>query len=134
MMDGNVRAQVRRRAANRCEYCLLPQEAAPFPLFHVEHICPLKHGGTDDPENLCLACNQCNLHKASNLSGLDPETRMITRLFHPRTDRWDEHFQLDAAVIIGISPIGRTTARVMNMNDADRIEVRLTAIELGLIK
>jgi len=40
-------------------------------------------------------CNYCNLHKSSNLTGIDPQTGQIARLFHPRTDRWEQHFAFD---------------------------------------
>ena len=60
--------------------------------FHVEHIVPRKHKGGDDLGNLCLCCQHCNLHKGANLSGLDPATGQLTRLFHPREDIWEEHF------------------------------------------
>src|SRR5438445_8020075 len=28
--------------------------------FHVEHILPKQHGGTDDSDTLCYACSECN--------------------------------------------------------------------------
>ena len=37
-MDATVRELVRRRAGNRCEYCLLKQAHLPFSRFQVEHI------------------------------------------------------------------------------------------------
>jgi len=61
-MDGKLRTFVRRRADHRCEYCQLEQKYAPFPVFHIEHIRPLKHGGNSTASNLCLACSFCNLH------------------------------------------------------------------------
>ena len=85
-----LRDHVRRRAGNRCEYCRLRPEHDRFHFFHVEHIVARKHGGTDEVENLALACQQCNLHKGTNLTGRDPDTNEIIRLFDPRKDRWDE--------------------------------------------
>src|SRR3989442_15368047 len=123
-MDAATRTRVRRRAKNRCEYCHLPQSHAPFPVFHIEHIRPKKHRGADSEDNLCLACNFCNLHKSSNLTGLDPLTDAITPLFNPRKDDWREHFAFDDATIIGRTPVGRVTARVLNMNDQERVELR----------
>lgn len=93
-MDATTRREVRRRASNRCEYCRLRQELAPFPVFHIEHIVAKKHGGSNDPANLCLACGRCNLHKSSNLTGIDPDSGSLTRLYDPRTDAWVEHFAL----------------------------------------
>ena len=72
-MDTTVRDLVRRRASDRCEYCRLQQEHLPFSTFHIEHIIPRKHGGHDDPSNLALACDRCNAHKGSHLTGIDPD-------------------------------------------------------------
>ena len=132
-MDAATRERVRRRANGRCEYYRLPQAGAPFPVFHIEHIRPKKHGGTDADDNLCLACNFCNFHKSSNLTGIDPATDAITPLFNPRTDAWHEHFAFDEGTIIGRTAIGRATARVLNMNDQERLELRLELLEIGLL-
>ncbi len=52
-----------------------------------------QHGGEDELDNLALSCHLCNSKKGPNLSGLDPDTGALTRLFHPRTDRWTDHVQ-----------------------------------------
>jgi 5-methylcytosine-specific restriction endonuclease McrA len=83
-MNATLRALVRERARDRCEYCGLHQEDSPLALLHVEHIVPKAHGGSDDPGNLALACVDCNLHKGPNLTGIDPATGEVTALFHPR--------------------------------------------------
>ena len=85
-MEAAIRDLVRRRAGNRCEYCGLPQSAVPHAPFHVEHVVARQHGGSDDPVNLALACDRCNLHKGPNLSGIDPEADATVSLFHPRND------------------------------------------------
>ena len=122
-MDAAVRDLVRRRAADRCEYCRLQQEHSEL-RHHVEHIVAKQHGGSDDPENLALACHRCNLHKGPNLTGLEPQTGQITRLFHPRRDRWSDHFAVEGRHITGISEVGRTTVQVLDLNDARRLELR----------
>jgi len=123
-VDSQTRARVRERAGNRCEYCRLPQEDSPLAALHVEHVVPKVHGGTDDLENLALACIDCNLHKGTNLTGVDPVTRLITNLFHPRRERWDEHFAWEANQIVGRSASGRATVRVLQMNSDDRLALR----------
>lgn len=123
-MDAEVRALVRQRAENRCEYCQLKQEHLLFSTFHVEHIIASKHGGGDDSSNLALACNRCNAHKGPNLTGIDPETGEVVRLFNPRADSWEEHFYESEAIIIGLTAIGRTTVRVLNMNEERRVRLR----------
>lgn len=122
-MDPRARLEVYQRAAGRCEYCRIREEDDAL-RFHVEHIVSQKHGGADGQENLALACQNCNLHKGTNLTGVDPETGEITRLFHPRTDAWGDHFRYRAAHIEGLTTVGRTTVRVLNMNDPDRVELR----------
>ena len=39
----------------------------------------------------------------------------IRRLFDPRKDFWSEHFQLDQAVIVGLTAIGRVTVQVLGI-------------------
>jgi 5-methylcytosine-specific restriction endonuclease McrA len=55
MISAQIRAQVRQRAQNACEYCHLHQDDSPLAALHVEHIIPKIHGGSDDVENLALA-------------------------------------------------------------------------------
>jgi len=121
---------VRRRAGNRCEYCHLPQEAFRRG-FHIEHIVARQHGGKAQPENLALACWSCNLKKGPNLSEIDPETGCTTALFHPRRDRWTDHFAALIGTLIplgveirGLTPTGRATVRVLGLNEEMRQMVR----------
>ena len=91
MIGARIRAEVRDRAHNACEYCHLHQDDSPLAALHVEHIIPKIHGGTDDLDNLALACIDCNLHKGTNLTGIDSQTNTVTELFHPRGQNWNEH-------------------------------------------
>ncbi len=124
-MNEATKADVRRRAKDRCEYCALEQPYSPGARFHIEHIRPKKHGGDDDLGNLCLACSECNLRKGTNLTGIDPDTDAITELFNPRRHRWDEHFEWVGVEIVGRTAIGRTTIVVLDVNSDDQIELRL---------
>jgi 5-methylcytosine-specific restriction endonuclease McrA len=119
-----TRAQVRERAGNRCEFCHLHQEDSPLALLHIEHIIPRSHGGSDDADNLALACIDCNLHKGTNLTGIDPESNQLTVLFHPRKHEWNEHFEWRGIYLIGKTAIGRTTVRVLNINSEDQLLLR----------
>ena len=76
-MDAATGQFVRQRAESRCEYCHLPQDFSDL-RFHVEHIVPLQHCGSDNPDNPALACPECNLHKGTNLTGIDPDTNQVT--------------------------------------------------------
>lgn len=122
-MDAATRELVRKRAGERCEYCGLHQKHSEL-IHHVEHIVARQHGGSEDPDNLALACHRCNLHKGPNLTGIDPSTEQIVPLFHPRHDRWSEHFLFEGVHIVGTSAVGRATVQVLAMNDARRQEVR----------
>ncbi len=123
-MDPALRERVRTRAGQRCEYCRLHQRHAPFVSFHIEHIVPRQHGGSDDPSNLALACHRCNLHKGPNLTGIDPESGQIVRLFNPRDAAWEAHFALQDAHVVGLTPTGRATVRVLAMNAPERVQLR----------
>ena len=123
-MTEAARAFVRQRAANRCEYCHLHQDDSPLAALHLEHIRPRKHGGSDDESNLCLACIDCNLHKGPNLTGIDPLTSAVTELFHPRQQRWEDHFAFEGIYITGQTGVGRTTIQVLNMNSDDQLNLR----------
>jgi len=115
---------IRQRAAARCEYCLLPDFAMEPEDFHVEHIIARKHGGSDATDNLAWACIFCNLYKGPNLASFDPDSGELTRLFHPRRDRWGEHFRMAGAQIVGRTPVGRTTCWLLEMNAETLISLR----------
>jgi 5-methylcytosine-specific restriction endonuclease McrA len=123
-MEAVIKVQVRARAGDRCEYCRIHQHHYLI-TFHIEHIVARQHGGSDNATNLALACHFCNRQKGPNLAGLDPDTGRLTRLFHPRTDVWSAHFQSHAGRRLGRTPVGRTTVRVLNMNQPDRVRLRV---------
>jgi hypothetical protein len=122
-MELATRIFARNRARNCCEYCLLPQDGCSL-TYHIEHIVPRQHGGGDDYDNLALACHRCNLRKGPNLTGIEPSTGDIFPLFDPRRDRWPDHFRFRGTAIEGVTAVGRTTVKLLSMNDARRIERR----------
>jgi 5-methylcytosine-specific restriction endonuclease McrA len=123
-MDRKTREAVLRRAGNRCEYCLLPQHATPFITFHVEHIFAQQHVLDDSLENLALACPDCNFFKGPNLATIDPGTRKIINLFHPRFDKWDDHFFFEDTILRHKTEIGRATIWLLQLNSADGLALR----------
>ena len=127
----SLRDAVRRRARFRCEYCLLSEADAIVP-FQVEHIIARQHGGLTILSNLAFACHHCNLYKGPNLTGIDPSTRKVVRLFNPRRMKWERHFRLVATEIMGRTPIGRATVAVLQMNHEDRIDLRRALIREGV--
>jgi len=61
----------------------------------------------------------CSLHKANQVAGVDPESGVETRLFHPLQDEWSEHFGVrEGATLTGKTPIGRATIAALRMNDS----------------
>jgi hypothetical protein len=121
-MDEALRAFIRERAGGRCEYCRLHQDEYEFQTFHVEHIIAKQHGGTDDADNLCLACSECNWAKGPNLAGL--LDAKLYPLFHPRKQKWSRHFRWEGTTLVGKTKSGIVTIHVLNMNNASRIMLR----------
>ena len=130
-MAGRQRDGVRRRANRRCEYCRLPDYALSPSDFHVEHIIARKHGGKSLMENLAWSCIYCNLYKGPNLASIDPDTGKLTPLFNPRINRWEEHFLMDGASIIGRTAIGRTSIWLLEMNSDILVALRTCLIREG---
>lgn len=107
--------EVRLRARGRCEYCglsQLGQEAA----FHTDHVIPRSADGPTVSGNLALACVSCSLRKGARRTAPDPETGNEEPLFHPREQRWAEHFRWDGERIVPLTPTGRATAAALAMN------------------
>lgn len=127
----STREIVRQRADGRCEYCRLPEKITPFS-HQVDHIIPPRHGGTDEVDNLAWACFWCNNNKSIDIASYDPETGKLTPLFNPRTQVWKMHFGITDGVIRGLSPEGRVTVQILQMNTAKRIETRRDLIEAGM--
>ena len=54
---------------------------------------------------------------------MDSSPDELTRLFNPRIDTWNQHFRIQAGRVVGLTPVGRTTVDVLNMNRPDRARV-----------
>jgi hypothetical protein len=113
-----VKKTVRKRANYLCEYCHSPEKISTS-RFTIDHIKPRSLGGTDNLDNLALACSRCNQRRYNFTVGSDSETQSITSLFNPRQQQWKEHFiwTKDATKIIGITAIGRATCKRLDLND-----------------
>ena len=57
-----LRFEVFKRDSFTCQYC---GKSAPDVVLHVDHIKPVKEGGTNDITNLVTACADCNLGKGA---------------------------------------------------------------------
>lgn len=87
--------------------------------FTIDHIIPQSLGGSDDPENLALACRRCNERRYNFITGFDRHTQTVVPLFNPREQQWSEHFiwTADAREIVGVTPTGRATCDRLDLND-----------------
>jgi 5-methylcytosine-specific restriction endonuclease McrA len=129
-MDARTREFVRQRAAGRCEYCRLPQEAAPYYSFHIEHIRARQHQGGDEPSNLALACPDCNAKKGPNIATASPDTGRVIELFNPRQQHWEEHFAM-VGPVIGTTETGRATIQLLDLNEEERVAIRAQLLDEG---
>lgn len=129
-MNADLIHVVWSRAGSQCEYCGLPADCSEAP-FQIDHIIARKHRGSDELDNLALACFYCNKYKGSDIAGLDPFSGRLVRLFHPRRDSWSHHFKLDGPIIVGRSAIGRTTIDVLRVNHPVMAELRRWLIVEG---
>ncbi len=121
---------IRSLANGRCEYCQIPE--TPLGFRHVlDHVIARQYGGEYTLANLALACGKCNRYKGPNLAGIDPRTGMMTRLFHPRSDRWSEHFVYQSGTLVGLTDVGRTTVALLAINSPLRIESRIMLMASG---
>ncbi len=125
-----LRQLVIARADNCCEYCLLNQLDHIIP-FEIDHVISVKHDGSTDKHNLSWSCPHCNRHKGMDIGSLDPHTRILTPLFNPREQNWDEHFHLNDANIEPLTPEGRVTVFLLKMNSPQVIRERNRLIRLN---
>jgi hypothetical protein len=116
---------IKQRAGDCCEYCLSQLAFCPDP-FSIEHIIPRSKGGTNDPDNLAVACQGCNNFKYSHIESIDPITGKSTPLYHPRQDQWHEHFSWsdDYDQLIGLTMTGRATIERLQLNREGVINLR----------
>jgi hypothetical protein len=129
-MDHALEHLVRQRAADTCEYCRLPQQFSRL-TFSVDQVIARQHSGETIESNLALACGFCNRHKGPNIAGIDPDTKKMTRLFHPRRDLWAEHFRWNGPVMIGLTDVARATIAVLAINHPFQTAIRNTLIDEG---
>lgn len=112
------REEVRARAAGLCEYCHA-DEKWQFVRFTIDHIVPRSANGGDEPNNLALACRNCNERRSNLMDFVDPLTNEEIPIFNPRDDLWNDHFCWDAEGIriLGLTATGRATVNLFDLND-----------------
>ncbi len=127
-----VRGRVAKDAGDRCGYCRTPQRIIGYRLT-IDHIIPEAKGGRAVDENLCLACAACNQSKGARVRARDPITGRLVRLFNPRLQGWEAHFQWseDGTEIIGLTPCGRATALALQLNRPEIVGARWLWVQVG---
>ena len=117
-VSASTRLMARERAAGLCEYCHA-QEHWQFVRFTIDHVVPRSAEGSDEAENLALACRNCNERRSDRCEAPDPESGHKAPLFNPRADHWNDHFAWDATRtrVVGLTPAGRATVSLLDFND-----------------
>ena len=111
-----LKIKIRQQADDRCGYCQSLQKYV-WGTLEIEHIIPKSKGGSNDQQNLWLACRPCNLYKSDN----------------PRTQQWREHFSWadDGIYILGLTSCGRATVKALQMNNPCMVTVRHAWVSVG---
>ena len=60
--EEDIRQQYQLQSG-RCHWCGIAVDNA----YHVDHVVPLARGGSNDPENIVIACPTCNLRKGAKM-------------------------------------------------------------------
>ncbi len=118
----SLRQIVRERAASLCEYCHASEKWQVVE-FSVGHIDP---EGSNDLENLALACCHCNRYKSNKTTVISISIGREIPLFDPRTMNWADHFiwSEDHLSILPMSEIGQSTIEILRFNRPRIISIR----------
>lgn len=131
-MRKKITLKIRRLVANRadfcCEYCLIHEDDMFLP-FEVDHIIGVKHGGTNEIENLAWACPHCNKHKGSDFATFI--NGMVILFYNPRTGIWHDHFEINEGQILPKTLEGEATEKILQFNDVDLIILRQLLMQAG---
>ena len=120
------------RSHRRCEYCQCPMDYS-SQSYAIEHIVPVAKGGKTELDNLALACGGCNAHKYTKTGGLDELSKAIVLLYHPRRDRWYDHFAWSPNLLemVGLTAVGRVTIDALRTNRSGVINLRQLLLLAG---
>ena len=121
------------RAHRCCEYCRSQMRYA-TQTFSIEHLFPEQLGGKTTLDNLALSCQGCNNHKFTKTTAVDPVSREIVPLYHPRKQRWHDHFAWtqNFTVVLGLTPTGRATVQALHLNREGLLNIRQLLFEKGV--
>ena len=130
-LPNKLREQVRKRANYLCEYCHT-SERWQYVRFTLDHVVPALEGGSENLDNLALACFHCNRRKSNNQTASDSETSAVVSLFNPRLQLWSEHFTwtADGLFVIPLTATGRATVALLQLNRERIVEIRRADVEV----
>jgi hypothetical protein len=127
-----LRESVARAAGGVCGYCRTPESIAGFRL-SIEHLIPEARGGRTVEENLWLSCHACNEFKGVRVRAPDPVTGKSVGLWNPRKHKWRHHFSWspDGTEIVGLTPCGRATVALLQLNRPELVGARSLWVQVG---
>jgi hypothetical protein len=131
-ISAQQRQAVIARANGCCEYCL-SQARFSTDSFSIEHIIPRSLNGPTELSNLALACQGCNNHKYNKIKGIDPISNQEASLFHPRRQKWSDHFawSADCSEIVAQTAVGRVTIAELKLNRIELVNLRRLLYAVG---
>ena len=88
-------------------------------------------GAQMTPKTCALPVSDATPSRGRISRGLTPRLEDLERLFDPRHQAWHEHFELRAALIVGLTATGRTTVSVLMVNEGRRVQLRAALIARG---
>jgi hypothetical protein len=102
--------------------------------YEIDHVLPVSAGGTTVLENLAYACGGCNNQKRDAQEAIDPSTQQVAPLFHPRQQRWADHFcwSDDVLYLEGRTPTGKATIACLALNRVGLVNLRQLLKAAGL--
>jgi hypothetical protein len=82
---------------------------------------------------LAWSCQGCNNRKYTSVEALDPVSGETVPLYHPRRQRWHEHFAWneDYTVVLGLTPTERATVEKLQLNRAGVVNLRHVLHHIG---
>ena len=72
---------------------------------------------------------QCR--KGTDVGAFISRPRRLVRFYHPRQDRWSEHFRLSGVRIVPLTDIGEATVQLLDLNGSDRLLLRRALAKAG---
>jgi len=121
-LSNEIRHAVRERYHFACGYCDISEIDVGNEL-EIDHFQPIKHGGTDEWDNLVYACPACNRYKASYWPSFDAEPHR--HLLHPLKDNLNSHITLSQeGYLAGLTPRGWFHIEWLHLNRPQLVMMR----------